>query len=427
MAATTKLIVYNEALRELGAAPLADLVTTNKSKLTLDTAFEQAVEYVLSKEDWNFARRVALLPTVANTGFPPYTVSYTKPADYLRKVSLKRSADDEFQTEHAEIASVMYGHVNNPILLYISDTSANYDPANWPPHFTRIMVVYLALLCAEPLARAGDDVLKGLWKKLEEAEATAKTMEVVFTAGTVTPVAREPVFRRAIEMMGQVLAGGQMVQSQVDRLKWHMNKAWAHSVRSVIEMGAWNFATRRATLTGGAEPVPGGTYDGLEEGYTLPPAEAEAATDLPDMAGYDYGYILPNGFAHKIWLKPNATQREECAHQIMKGRIYCNYQPVVLEYVAEDDDSVDPANWSAVFIDVVAAHLAHAVASAYVVEAGGRGGSVKADQLRPRLWENFQEKLSTARNKDAIQQYPQALPSGSFVRARMGSALSRLN
>ena len=147
---------------------------------------------------------------------------------------------------------------------------------------------------------------------------------------------------------------------------------------------------------------------------------------LPDAAGYQYGYALPDDFRHKIWLKRDAGDDEELPHQILGAAIFANAEPVVMEYVAEDAASIAPASWSAVFTDLIAAQLAVTVASAYVVEMGGRGATIKGSDVRRMLEDNFQRKLSDARNKDAIQQYPVSFPVGSFVRARMGrSRLSR--
>lgn len=429
MATTTKLIVYNEVLRELAAAPIADLVTTSPALRALDGAFDHAVEYVLGKQDWNFARRRASLATTADTTFPPYTVRYTKPTDYLRKVWIKRAGDDEFQTEHAEIAASIYGHVNSPVMEYISDTSSNYDPANWPPHFTRICVIYLALLTGPRLARAGADELKLLYDKLSMAESAAVSAEAVFTAGTVTPTNKVPTLRRAIEIMGQELGGSLAQQTHIDKLRWHMLKGWDHSLKYVLEQGAWNFATRRATLTGGTELAPGDVY-GMGEGYVYGPATETDPTNLPDISGWDYGYTLPDDFLHKIWCKADANNTYETPHQFMRAAIYCNVEPVVLEYVAWDSHSVDPDSWPATFLDAVAAHLAMTVAPAFVVEQGNKGAAIRADGVRERLEKVFARKLSDARNRDAIQQYPAEIAPGNFVRARLGggtTSLRRLN
>lgn len=420
MAATTKLIVYNDALRELGAAPLVDTTTANKALLTLDTAYNQAVEYVLSKQDWNFARRRSTLSGVADTAFPPYTLRYAKPSDYLRKVWLRRAADDEFQAEHAEIAAVFYGHAVSPVLEYISDTADNYDPVNWPPHFTRIMVVYLALLAGPSIARTGEEEIKGLYRKLEMAEGAAVDAEAVFTAGTAIASNRLPVMRRAIEIMGQTL--GIATQSQADKLRWHMNKAWTHSVRYCLEQGAWNFATSRAVFDNAAtgdENVPSTSPSGIIEGYSVEPAAASTETP-PDISGFAYSYALPADFRHKIWIKADVANVNECRHQRMGAFMFTDVEPAIMEYVAENDDTTDPDSWPATFMELVASHLALTVSSEYVIESGGKGARIKGDGMRSKLEEAYMRRLSDAKNKDAIQQEPLVRPVGSYVRARLG-------
>lgn len=59
MATTSKFTVYNDALRELGSHPLANLTSTNTRLTELNGAFPHAVEYLLARVDWNFARRRA--------------------------------------------------------------------------------------------------------------------------------------------------------------------------------------------------------------------------------------------------------------------------------------------------------------------------------------------------------------------------------
>ncbi len=93
MASTTKLIVYNEVMRELAGHPLANLTNVNTRLSELNGAFDHAVEYMLSKADWGFARRRATLTGVSDSAFPPYTYRYSKQSDYLRKCWLKTAAN----------------------------------------------------------------------------------------------------------------------------------------------------------------------------------------------------------------------------------------------------------------------------------------------------------------------------------------------
>lgn len=170
MAATTQLIVYNAVLRELQAAPLASLSETGTRLTELNGAWDHAIEYALALRDWAFARRRATLTGVADTSFQPYTYRYTKPSDYLRKCWVKLAAGDAFQTDHAEIAAVFYGVDASALVEYVSDHADNYNPANWPPHFTRVITLYMATL-VHKLARAGAGDLGVLDGRLQAALA----------------------------------------------------------------------------------------------------------------------------------------------------------------------------------------------------------------------------------------------------------------
>lgn len=621
MAVTTKLTVFNDTLRELGSHPLANLTTANTRLSELNGAFDHAVEYMLSKMDWGFARRRATLTGVSDSGFPPFTYRYSKPVDYLRKCWVKLTADAAQQIDHAEVAAVFYGFEPTALIEYVSDHADNYDPANWPPHFTRCAVLYLAQLVAPKLARAGSGELGMLEGKLQSALSEAEGFEAVFLTNGQIPAARNTVLRRALEIVGQQMAGNVPLMAQSDYLRWQMNatwdtavrflleqapwsfairrqtltgttdlsglppytyryarpsgylkrhwlrqsasapfeadfaesglsfygydptlvlefvstdsvaldptswpavfietmalylasqvagrvnvatddggkatieasqqrdalmqqfalyldrakgseavaryqasipdnrlpvmrralefmgqeltgfvdidgqaaklrwamtQAWDHSLKYVLEQGAWNFATRRVMLTGGSEPVPGDLSSDIIEGYSLPPAtEPTPPGNLPDMAGYQYGYNLPADFLHKIWIKSDANHDLEIPHQFMRDAVYANHQPIVMEYVAWDADSTDPGEWSANFLEAMAAYLALTVSPEIVVGTDSKGRArLNANEIRQKLEMVWERKLSDAKLRDAIQQYPQRMPVGSFVRARMGS------
>lgn len=422
MAATDKLVVFNDVLRELSSHPLADLATANTRLQELNGAFPHAVEYMLAKREWNFARRRATLSGVADVGFPPFTYRYARPADYLRKVWVKKAPADEFQIEHAEVGAVLYGFERTAVMEYMSDHADNYTPANWPPQFTRGIVVYLALLVGPKIARLGDDGVKRLYGILDEVLASAERLEAVHVTNERIPAERAPVMRRAIEFMGQQLGGSSAIAAKADELRGHMQRSWGHALRYLLEQGAWNFATKRALLTTGLiadEIMPGGEYASILEGYSVDGDPATAA-ELPRIAGFSYGFYLPDDYVHKIWLKPDATSAFECAFQLVRDMVFTNTDPCVLEYVGSDDWIEDPTHWPATFSEAMSAYLAVLVAPELVVEDNGRGGRVAPSRLRDTLEAQFARKLSEARNKDAVQQGVQRMPSGRFVRARLG-------
>jgi hypothetical protein len=435
MATTDKLAVYNGALREIGGHPLANITTVNASLNELNGAFNHAVEHLLARMDWSFARRRATLTPVADTSYPPYTYRYTRPSDYLRKCWIKAAAADDQQLDHAEAAATIYGFTATPpVIEYISDHADNYNPLNWPPHFTRALTLYLASLVASKLSRAGADQIGRIQNDLGQALEDADKFEVAFVTNAEIPANRLPVFRRAIEFMGQALAGSVAVHTQADKLRWQMHQNWTHAVRYVLEQGAWNFATKRALLTLGAtasDIMPGQEYGGIIEGYSVEgdAGDAETPFDGAAFAGYTYGWFLPLDFRHKIWIKKQARDEFEVPFQFIRDAVFANYEPLVLEYVAEDDWTTNPDNWSAGFLEVVAAYLAHTVAPQFIVEDAGKGQKrVTAPQVQDKMQQIYLAKLADAQNKDAIQQYPKSLPTGRFARARMGgSSMMRNN
>jgi hypothetical protein len=424
MAATTKLIVYNDVLREIGTAPLANLTTANTRLYDLELAFPQAVEYCLSMEDWNFARRRTALTGVADTSFPPYTYRYTRPSDYLRKTWLRLAADDEAQIDHAESGAVIYAFETTALLEYISDHADSYEPANWPPQFTRMVTLWLAILVAPKLGRTGDDeVAKVLGQKFEAAAEAARRQEALWTSSVQIPAARLPVMRRAIEILGQQLAGSISINSSGDKLRWQMNRGWTRSIRYLLEQAEWKFALKRARFYRGedGEAVIEATDGGLSEGYSFGPAsDTEIANARA--AGFTYAYALPADFIAKVWVKQRGSDQLEIPYEIVRGNIYTNYDPTIMQYIAGDDATLDPANWPPTFLEAVAAYLALTVAPEVVVDEGrGKRGQIKSANISQRLEAFFRTRLLDAKTKSAIQRYPQAIPVGSFVRARRGA------
>lgn len=415
-----RLIAFNHALAELGSHPLSNLTTPNTRLHELDARWESAINYVLAQADWNFARARATLTTASSGGFPPYTKEYAKPSNYLRKCWIRAAADDEFQIDHAETAAKFFGFVDDPIIEFISNSADNRNPANWPPQFTRAVSLYLAFLVAPKLARAGDDVLQRLWKQFQQIVSQAQTQESVFSVNGQVATERLPVIRRGIEIIGQIYAGHPAVLNRADYLRWQMNKSWTQAVRYCLEQAAWNFATKRAEFTNGEAgeaAIPSDAVSGIIEGYSVPNGGTD--TDLVDFAGWQFGYPLPTDFRHKIWIKADANIPVEIPHQILRDYIFCNYDPAVLEYIAEDSWTVDPDNWPATFVEVVASCLAMTVAPD-IMESDR-----KTPMPRERLERFYLSKLADAKVKDAVQQYPVQPPAGSFARARHGSSFSR--
>jgi hypothetical protein len=377
MASTTKLTVYNKALLELGGHLLADTTTANPSLHALDAAFDHAVEYTLGRLDWNFARRRDALPGSSYALYPPFTYRYPRPSNYLRKVWIKADADDEFQADHTESGIYFYGFASSVRIEYISDHPDNYTPSYWPPHFTRVVELYLALLVAPKIGRTGsDDVERDLSRKLGAALEEADRHEAVFTTNKQIASERIPVIRRSLEMIGHQLTGGTISQGQSDQLRWAADRTWDEAMSFMLVQAPWNFAIRRASMTGTADTT------------SFPP--------------YTYRYSRPSGFLQKNWIRSNATDTFE-ADFAEAGTSFYGYESALkIEYVALDATSQAVANWPPAFLDAFACYLAMQLAGRLTVGVDGNGQQqVEASKIRDSLKEQFASLLSVARSMDA--------------------------
>jgi hypothetical protein len=409
MAATTKLIVWNEALRELGDHPLADPTTTSTSQKALADAWDHAVEYTLSRRDWSFARRRATLSSTASSAHPPFTRTYARPSDYLRKVWIKAAADDEFQIEHAEVAAAFYGFATSALIEYISDHADNYNPANWPPQFTRVMALYLAMLVAPKIGRVGADDAKTLYQKMDAALGEAERIESVTTINAQIPVERVSVLRRAIEILGQQVVGTVPAMSDADHLRWQMNKGWEAGVKFVLEQAPWNHATRRSVLS---------SFD------------APTGVSIGSFSPYTFRFVKPAGFLKRLWIRETATDAFEAEYAEAGIWIYGFAGTMVMEYIAADADALNPEYWPASFAELVSLHLAGQVASAHrLVTEDAEGRKQRGASPREGILAEFARRLEAAASSEALQGHTKSIPANRLPVMRrameiMGQPLS---
>ena len=235
--------------------------------------------------------------------------------------------------------------------------------------------------------------------------------------------------RRAVEMLGQSLGRSIATGVHLNALRLSMSLGWNDAVRFVLEQAAWNFATKRALLTLGAEAgdvMPGGEVGGIVEGYSVDGGEGGAETPFDNyaFAGYQYAWYLPDDYLHKTWIKESAASPYEIAFQLVRDAVFTNIEPCTLEYIAEDEWTTNPENWPETFKEVVAARLANIAAPEFVIEQGSQKAKVSAPQIRDKLDGVFARALYNAKNKDAAQQGSHRIPPGRFVLARRGSNVS---
>ena len=124
--ATTKLNLYNKALRYLGERTLANLTEERAPRRLLDDVYDQGgIEYCLEQGQWHFAMRTISID-YDTTIEPPfgYKRAFSKPADWV--VTSALCSDEYF---------------NTPITQYVDEAEYWFEPFgrkyywNWDNYF----------------------------------------------------------------------------------------------------------------------------------------------------------------------------------------------------------------------------------------------------------------------------------------------------
>lgn len=148
----TQLSVYNGALRLLGEARVDDVEATDKPALALSDAWSDVLQRAFEEYNWNFASERAELERLSEVPTHSYDYYYAKPADWLRTIAIRATADDFGDT-------ILYyadegGDKDNPrgkiatsetsvFLRYISSVYMT-RVGNWPQVFADYVAALLA-------------------------------------------------------------------------------------------------------------------------------------------------------------------------------------------------------------------------------------------------------------------------------------------
>lgn len=145
---TSRLGLYNRALRQLGERTLANLGENIEPRRALDAAWDDGfLRYCLEQGQWNFAIR-----SVELSGSPDiapafgYRLAFDVPADWVRTVGL--AMDEFFSAPLTQVAlegEYWYADVEPLYLRYVSDDAAfGGDLSLWPESFTQFAAAHLA-------------------------------------------------------------------------------------------------------------------------------------------------------------------------------------------------------------------------------------------------------------------------------------------
>jgi hypothetical protein len=145
---TSRLGLYNRALRQLGERTLANLGENIEPRRALDAAWDDGfLRYCLEQGQWNFAiRSVELTFSPDITPAFGYRYAFDVPEDWVRTVGL--ASDEYFTAPLLQIAmegEYWFADLDTIYLRYVSDDAAfGGDLSLWPETFTQFAAAHLA-------------------------------------------------------------------------------------------------------------------------------------------------------------------------------------------------------------------------------------------------------------------------------------------
>lgn len=145
---TSRLMIYNQALRLCGERRIASLTESREPRRLLDQVWNEAgVDDCLEAGQWNFAMRTVQIdsdPDISpNFGL---TFGFSKPEDWIRTCAF--STDERFNTpyrDYRDEAGTWYADVDPIYVRYVSNDSAyGADMSLWPSSFIAFVGAFFA-------------------------------------------------------------------------------------------------------------------------------------------------------------------------------------------------------------------------------------------------------------------------------------------
>lgn len=159
---TTRLSLYNGALRHLGERRLSSLTESREPRRVLDNIWDNAfVNRVLQQGQWKHARRTLKIDysTTITPSFG-YRYAFAKPADCVRLMEL---CSDEFMQvpllRYRDSPSYWLADLTEIYVGFVSDEdSFGGDLSKWPPNFTAYAELEMAVLACPRLENSASDL-----------------------------------------------------------------------------------------------------------------------------------------------------------------------------------------------------------------------------------------------------------------------------
>lgn len=187
---TTKLAVYNGALRLLGERRLASLTEERPPRYHLDDCWNDGlVNYCLEQGDWGFATRTVKL--LASPSIDPdfgYEYGFQKPDDFVKTVAI--STDEFFSNtllSYNDEREYIFAPYDEIYYKYISD-DAQYglDLTLWPETFKKFVQAQAAYDTIG-LITGSDGKEDRVKRALKEAKRDARSKDVMSRPQKISP------------------------------------------------------------------------------------------------------------------------------------------------------------------------------------------------------------------------------------------------
>jgi hypothetical protein len=176
MATTSRLSLYNGALRLLGERQLASLAENREPRRMLDAVWDDnVIQRALEAGQWLFATR-SMMYDYSPSVEPEfgYQRAFNKPDDFVRTTAV--CSDEYFRvplTDYSDEAGYWFADLDTIYVKYVCN-AAEYggDMSRWPQTFVKYLEALMASEIAMPLKQnkqARDDMLTIAQEYLKDA------------------------------------------------------------------------------------------------------------------------------------------------------------------------------------------------------------------------------------------------------------------
>lgn len=384
--AVTKLAIYNDALRLVGAERLASETEARETRYKLDEVWDLgAAEHCFRLAKPAFARSTVKLSTPSPITTHGLTNRHELPSDYVNVVGLFSDEDLDQEVKRRLFEdNYVYSEYSTMWMRYVRDLSSTFT--NWTADFVRVVSAYMAQQLAPRLKPEEFEKLTTNLEQAVEVSLGLSEQEESMSRPqrTLTTLTKDwlPIYNDALQLLG-LKKMTTISDERADRVE--LDTALdSRLVEDLLSDYPWNFA--RVT------------------------AKIERNTRMETQFGYTHVFEKPLDMLRLDGVFQDEYCRVPLKDYADQGRnLFTHVYPIYLKYVP--NTFLDqPASWPP--------HFARYVASQMAFQAEPAIPQVSPAN-RQMLPEKHRERKNIAENRDFVQSPPQRIHTGSWARARM--------